>query len=174
MVLHRRRCLRFCSVSYIRSEGLEANVNITYPTTSNIAVICSTRRHLIPNLLGVRFFFDYSLTYVGAGMICSHLVNISTLLGAILSWGILWPLISKQKGEWYPANIPLSSMKSLYGYKASPFSYHQTLLFFVLGYYTFKKQEYLRPCVTEHVKKTYLPGLPLHSSDHGRRYLPLP
>ncbi|XP_021314607.1 iron-phytosiderophore transporter yellow stripe 1 isoform X2 [Sorghum bicolor] len=64
------------------------------------------------------FFFDFSLTYVGAGMICSHLVNISTLLGAILSWGILWPLISKQKGEWYPANIPESSLKSLYGYKA--------------------------------------------------------
>ncbi|KAG2652730.1 iron-phytosiderophore transporter yellow stripe 1 [Panicum virgatum] len=64
------------------------------------------------------FFFDFSLTYVGAGMICSHLVNISTLLGAILSWGMLWPLISKQKGEWYPANVPESSMKSLYGYKA--------------------------------------------------------
>ncbi|RLN08322.1 hypothetical protein C2845_PM11G10960 [Panicum miliaceum] len=64
------------------------------------------------------FFFDFSLMYVGAGMICSHLVNISTLLGAILSWGILWPLISKQKGEWYPANVPESSMKSLYGYKA--------------------------------------------------------
>jgi hypothetical protein len=55
-------------------------------------------------------------------MICSHLVNISTLLGAILSWGILWPLISKQKGEWYPANVPESSMKSLYGYKVSLFS----------------------------------------------------
>ncbi|KAK3154774.1 hypothetical protein QOZ80_2BG0194930 [Eleusine coracana subsp. coracana] len=64
------------------------------------------------------FFFDFSLTYVGAGMIVSHLVNISTLLGAILSWGLLWPLISKQKGNWYPANIPESSMKSLYGYKA--------------------------------------------------------
>ena len=55
-------------------------------------------------------------------MICSHLVNISTLLGAILSWGMLWPLISKQKGEWYPANVPESSMKSLYGYKVSLFS----------------------------------------------------
>ncbi|KAF8693004.1 hypothetical protein HU200_039375 [Digitaria exilis] len=64
------------------------------------------------------FYFDFSMTYVGAGMICSHIVNVSTLLGAILSWGLLWPLISKQKGEWYPANIPESSMKSLYGYKA--------------------------------------------------------
>ncbi|XP_044961131.1 iron-phytosiderophore transporter YSL15-like isoform X2 [Hordeum vulgare subsp. vulgare] len=64
------------------------------------------------------FFFDFSLTYVGAGMICSHLVNLSTLLGAVLSWGIMWPLISKQKGIWYPADVPASSMKSLYGYKA--------------------------------------------------------
>uniref|UniRef100_A0A453SPU5 Uncharacterized protein n=1 Tax=Aegilops tauschii subsp. strangulata TaxID=200361 RepID=A0A453SPU5_AEGTS len=64
------------------------------------------------------FFFDFSLTYVGAGMICSHLVNLSTLLGAVLSWGIMWPLISKQKGVWYPADVPASSMKSLYGYKA--------------------------------------------------------
>ncbi|CAO2039896.1 unnamed protein product [Urochloa humidicola] len=65
-----------------------------------------------------RFFFDFSLTYVGAGMICSHLVNLSTLFGAILSWGILWPLISKQKGNWYPANVPESSMTSLFGYKS--------------------------------------------------------
>jgi hypothetical protein len=50
-------------------------------------------------------------------MICSHLVNLSTLFGAILSWGILWPVISKQKGNWYPANVPESSMTSLLGYK---------------------------------------------------------
>ncbi|GJN40795.1 hypothetical protein PR202_gn00097 [Eleusine coracana subsp. coracana] len=64
------------------------------------------------------FFFDFGLTYVGAGMICSHLVNFSTLLGATLSSGILWPLILKRKGDWYPANIPESSMTSLYGYKS--------------------------------------------------------
>lgn len=59
------------------------------------------------------------MTYVGAGMICPHIVNISTLLGAIISWGIMWPLISKNKGDWYPAKVPESSMKSLYGYKVS-------------------------------------------------------
>ncbi|KAL6903410.1 hypothetical protein ACP4OV_004223 [Aristida adscensionis] len=64
------------------------------------------------------FFFDFSLTYVGAGMICSHLVNLSLLFGAILSWGIMWPLISKQKGNWYPAKASESSMSSIYGYKA--------------------------------------------------------
>ncbi|KAG2573680.1 probable metal-nicotianamine transporter YSL9 isoform X1 [Panicum virgatum] len=64
------------------------------------------------------FFFDFSLTYVGAGMICSHLVNLSLLLGALLSWGVMWPLISDLKGDWYPADIPESSMRSLQGYKA--------------------------------------------------------
>uniref|UniRef100_A0A6V7QTP8 Uncharacterized protein n=1 Tax=Ananas comosus var. bracteatus TaxID=296719 RepID=A0A6V7QTP8_ANACO len=63
------------------------------------------------------FFFDFSLTYVGAGMICSHLVNLSLLFGAILSWGMMWPLISDLKGDWYPASLPESSMRSLQGYK---------------------------------------------------------
>ncbi|KAI0499828.1 hypothetical protein KFK09_018036 [Dendrobium nobile] len=63
------------------------------------------------------FFFDFSLTYVGAGMICSYLVNISLLIGAVLSWGVMWPLISDLKGKWYPSDIPESSMKSLQGYK---------------------------------------------------------
>ncbi|XP_057798801.1 metal-nicotianamine transporter YSL3-like [Salvia miltiorrhiza] len=63
------------------------------------------------------FFFDFSMTYVGAGMICSHLVNVSLLLGAVLSWGIMWPLIEQRKGEWFPKDIKESSMKSLNGYK---------------------------------------------------------
>ncbi|KAM0935134.1 putative oligopeptide transporter, OPT superfamily [Dioscorea sansibarensis] len=63
------------------------------------------------------FFFDFSLTYVGAGMICSHLVNLSLLLGAVLSWGVMWPLISELKGDWYPDTLPESSMRSLQGYK---------------------------------------------------------
>ncbi|KAH9685654.1 metal-nicotianamine transporter YSL3 [Citrus sinensis] len=58
-----------------------------------------------------------SMTYIGAGMICSHLVNLSLLLGAVLSWGIMWPLISGLKGEWFPKTLPESSMKSLNGYK---------------------------------------------------------
>ncbi|MED6137094.1 Metal-nicotianamine transporter ysl3 [Stylosanthes scabra] len=63
------------------------------------------------------FYFDFSMTYVGAGMICSHLVNLSLLLGAVISWGVMWPLIREQKGEWFPTSLPESSMKSLTGYK---------------------------------------------------------
>lgn len=57
------------------------------------------------------------MTYIGAGMICSHLVNLSLLFGAVLSWGIMWPLIDRRKGEWFPRSLPESSMKSLNGYK---------------------------------------------------------
>ena len=64
-----------------------------------------------------RFYFDFSMTYVGAGMICSHLVNLSLLLGAVLSWGIMWPLIRGLKGQWFPESLPESSMKSLNGYR---------------------------------------------------------
>ncbi|KAG0474950.1 hypothetical protein HPP92_014636 [Vanilla planifolia] len=63
------------------------------------------------------FFFDFSPTYVGAGMMCSYLVNISLLIGAVLSWGVMWPLLSELKGKWYPSELPESSMKSLQGYK---------------------------------------------------------
>ncbi|KAK8466643.1 hypothetical protein PHAVU_008G157800 [Phaseolus vulgaris] len=63
------------------------------------------------------FYFDFSMTYVGAGMICSHLVNLSLLLGAVLSWGIMWPLIRGLKGQWFPESLPESSMKSLNGYR---------------------------------------------------------
>lgn len=70
-----------------------------------------------------RFYFDFSMTYIGTGMICSHIVNLSLLLGAVLSYGIMWPLIRNLEGEWFPADLPESSMKSLNGYKVSFFFY---------------------------------------------------
>lgn len=63
------------------------------------------------------FYLDFSATYIGAGMICSHLVNLSLLLGAVLSWGVMWPLITARKGNWFPSTLSESSMKSLNGYK---------------------------------------------------------
>ncbi|CAL9133856.1 unnamed protein product [Musa acuminata var. zebrina] len=64
-----------------------------------------------------KFYFDFSATYVGVGMICPYIVNLSLLLGAILSWGIMWPLISNQKGHWYPADAPPDSLHGLQGYR---------------------------------------------------------
>ncbi|KAF3434198.1 hypothetical protein FNV43_RR25301 [Rhamnella rubrinervis] len=63
------------------------------------------------------FYFDFSTIFVGTGMICSHLVNLSLLLGAVLSYGLMWPLIGRLKGQWFSESLEESDMKSLYGYK---------------------------------------------------------
>jgi len=64
-----------------------------------------------------RFYFDFSPTYVGVGMICSHIVNISILLGAILSWGIMWPLLAKKRGIWFSADLADTSLHGMQGYR---------------------------------------------------------
>ncbi|KAL2453333.1 putative metal-nicotianamine transporter YSL7 [Abeliophyllum distichum] len=64
-----------------------------------------------------KFYFDFSATYVGVGMICPHIVNVSVLIGGILSWGIMWPLIETRKGHWYSADLDPDSMQGLKGYK---------------------------------------------------------
>ncbi|XP_050227090.1 metal-nicotianamine transporter YSL1 isoform X2 [Mercurialis annua] len=82
------------------------------------------------------FFFDFSTTFVGAGMIVSHLVNLSLLLGAVLSYGIMWPLINKLKGDWFPVNTEgEADMKGLYGYKV----FLSVALILGDGLYTFVK-----------------------------------
>ncbi|XP_031382865.1 probable metal-nicotianamine transporter YSL6 [Punica granatum] len=63
------------------------------------------------------FYFDFGPTYVGCGLICPHIVNCSVLFGAIISWGFLWPFISKHAGDWYPADLGSNDFKGLYGYK---------------------------------------------------------
>lgn len=81
------------------------------------------------------FYFDFSMTYVGTGMICSHLVSLSLLFGAVISWGLMWPLISKLKGDWFPANLPEESMQGLNGYKV----FISIALIFGDGFYNFFK-----------------------------------
>ncbi|KAI3407944.1 uncharacterized protein J3R85_020613, partial [Psidium guajava] len=67
--------------------------------------------------LQYRFYFDFSATFVGVGMICPYIINISVLLGGILSWGLMWPLIETKRGQWYPAEESPTSMHGLQGYK---------------------------------------------------------
>ena len=60
-------------------------------------------------------------------MICPYIVNISLLLGGILSWGIMWPLIETRKGDWYPADLPPKSIKGLQGYKVINFQQNMAI-----------------------------------------------
>ncbi|KAI4319257.1 hypothetical protein MLD38_032880 [Melastoma candidum] len=62
-----------------------------------------------------KFYFDFSATYVGVGMICPYIISISALLGGIISWGLMWPLIETKKGDWYSADS--TSMSGLLGYQ---------------------------------------------------------
>nr|GMD35922.1 probable metal-nicotianamine transporter YSL7 [Ipomoea batatas] len=64
-----------------------------------------------------RFYFDFSSTYVGVGMLCPIMVNVSLLIGAIISWGIMWPIIETKEGIWYPPNLSSSSLKGIQGYR---------------------------------------------------------
>ncbi|KAF3431704.1 hypothetical protein FNV43_RR26437 [Rhamnella rubrinervis] len=70
-----------------------------------------------PQALAQNFYFDFSSTYVGVGMICPYMVNISLLVGAVISWGIMWPLIENKKGDWYSADLSPSSLHGIQGYR---------------------------------------------------------
>lgn len=41
----------------------------------------------------------------------------SMLVGAILSWGLMWPLIERRAGDWYPAGLDSHDFQGLFGYK---------------------------------------------------------
>ncbi|XP_024311745.1 probable metal-nicotianamine transporter YSL5 isoform X2 [Brachypodium distachyon] len=63
------------------------------------------------------FYFNFNPSYVGYGLISPHIVNCSVFLGSVVSWGLLWPFISRQAGDWYPENLTSSDFRGLYGYK---------------------------------------------------------
>ncbi|KAL5226321.1 hypothetical protein ABZP36_014586 [Zizania latifolia] len=63
------------------------------------------------------FYVNLNGTYVGIGMISPHLINISMLVGSIVSWGVMWPYIQSKRGSWYDADLQETSLKSLTGYK---------------------------------------------------------
>lgn len=64
-----------------------------------------------------KFFFDFAAIYVGVGMICPYIINISVLLGGILSWGIMWPLIKTKEGDWYDKGLGEGNLHGIQGYR---------------------------------------------------------
>lgn len=62
-------------------------------------------------------------------MICPYMVNVSLLVGAILSWGILWPVIESKKGDWYSAKLPASSLHGIQGYRVTRQHKSTTLIY---------------------------------------------
>ncbi|KAL4317293.1 hypothetical protein AHAS_Ahas15G0370600 [Arachis hypogaea] len=73
-----------------------------------------------------RFYFDFSVTYIGVGMICPYIINISVLLGGIFSWGIMWSIIENKEGDWYPKDLGGGSLHGIQGYRDSSLSLKQS------------------------------------------------
>ena len=55
-------------------------------------------------------------------------VNYSMMVGAILSWGIAWPLVRNRAGDWYPILPASTASYSFQGFAAYP-------IFWSLGLY---------------------------------------
>ncbi|XP_075648816.1 putative metal-nicotianamine transporter YSL7 isoform X2 [Castanea sativa] len=89
---------------------------LTYPSGTATAHLINSF-HTPQGAKLAKFYFDFSATYVGVGMICPYIINISVLLGGIISWGLMWPLIEDRKGDWYPADLGAGSFSGIQGYK---------------------------------------------------------
>ncbi|KAL2333125.1 hypothetical protein Fmac_014338 [Flemingia macrophylla] len=64
-----------------------------------------------------QFYLELSAAYIGIGMMCPHITNISQLVGGILAAVILCPFLETKKGHWYPSELEPSSIYGLEGYK---------------------------------------------------------
>ncbi|MCL7024999.1 hypothetical protein MKW94_004145 [Papaver nudicaule] len=70
-----------------------------------------------PQLYARKFYFDFSATYIGVGMLCPYSINLSMLFGSVISFGLMWPLIEKQKGHWYGKDLKDNDLSGLQGYR---------------------------------------------------------
>ncbi len=52
-----------------------------------------------------------------AGMIVPYVVAYSLMFGAVLSNGIMWPLIARREGDWYQSGLTSQDFRGLFGYK---------------------------------------------------------
>ena len=60
------------------------------------------------------WYFDFTIAYIGAGFITPLAVNVSMMIGAVLSWGLAWPLLENRAGEWYPTGLAYHSFRGLF------------------------------------------------------------
>ena len=97
----------------------------------NCLQACHQPTHVAdPVLTARRFYFDFSQTYVGIGMICPVYVTYSIMFGAVLAYGIMWPLINNRAGDWFPAKLTqgTGSIQGLKGYQVRHWSCRHCLL----------------------------------------------
>lgn len=55
------------------------------------------------------------LSLVGLGVIAPVSVAWSLVVGAVLSWGVLWPVLSSKEGSWFPAGETMRHAQAVCG-----------------------------------------------------------
>jgi hypothetical protein len=60
--------------------------------------------------------FDFNLPFVGLGILAPISVTWSMLVGGLISWGLLWPLLSHMEGQWFAARLEPWDIRGAYGY----------------------------------------------------------
>ncbi|XP_062186037.1 probable metal-nicotianamine transporter YSL17 [Phragmites australis] len=63
------------------------------------------------------FYFDFSMTNIGVGMLSPYKITISVLVGSLVSWGIMWPYIETKEGSWYPRDLDDDSLSGINAYR---------------------------------------------------------
>jgi len=75
-----------------------------------------------PNQTGLaavkwKWNFDFQMPLLGVGLMAPTGVAWSMLVGAVISWGVLWPVIASKAGVWYPADLGAWDGRGLFGYQ---------------------------------------------------------
>ncbi|KAL6893613.1 hypothetical protein ACP4OV_007711 [Aristida adscensionis] len=63
------------------------------------------------------FYFNFSMTNVGIGMLSPYKITISMLIGSLVSWGIMWPYMKTKEGSWYPRGLDDDNLTGIHAYR---------------------------------------------------------
>ncbi|RWR78683.1 putative metal-nicotianamine transporter YSL12 [Cinnamomum micranthum f. kanehirae] len=123
-----RKSQLLSNASHLASSGLFSNGSILLRMPADLdhfqlLGFKTMRTSKIQISLITGFHFDFSATYVGVGMICPYIITISSLVGSILSWGIMWPLITRKKGIWYSEELSDNNLSGLQGHEYALIGY---------------------------------------------------
>lgn len=61
--------------------------------------------------------FDFQLPLVGLGILAPISVTWSVLIGGLVSWGLLWPVLSSKEGKWFPRELQPWDIRGVFGYR---------------------------------------------------------
>ncbi|KAL6843721.1 hypothetical protein ACP4OV_026292 [Aristida adscensionis] len=62
-------------------------------------------------------YFNFSMASVGVGMLSPYKITISMLVGSLVSWGLIWPIITINEGSWFPQGLGDLNLRGIQAYQ---------------------------------------------------------